>query len=370
MSGSLRIASVFGIPVYLHLSWFFIFGLVALALSTGYYPDAYPAWPTAMHWIVGVITALLFFGSVVSHELSHSLVSRAFGVPVRSITLFIFGGVAQITEEPRSAGSEFLMALAGPLSSLALAAVFTGIAFIVGNGEPIGAMAGWLGSINFFLALFNMLPGFPLDGGRVFRSIIWAVTGDHRRATRVASLTGQGIAYIMIGGGVLYFLVDQAFDGLWIALIGWFLHNAASASFRQLTLLDQLRGVTARQIMTEECAIVAPDLSVQELVYEHIWPSGRRCFVVSDGALHGLVSLSDLSRVPRDRWADTRVSQVMVPLERLVKAGPNEDAATLLQRMDTADVNQLPVVEGNRVLGMVARDRLLRLVSTRAALRG
>jgi Zn-dependent protease/CBS domain-containing protein len=372
MNGSFRLGKLLGIPIHLHYSWFFIFALVTLSLSGFYFPELYPDWSPQLAWGVGVATSLFFFASVVAHELTHSLVSMRFGVPVRSITLFIFGGVARISREPILPRGELLMALAGPLCSLFLGGLFWGLALLAAPvSQPVNALAAWLARINVLLAVFNLIPGFPLDGGRVFRSLVWGATKDLRRATRYATFLGQGIAYLFIFGGILLaFLTRDWVSGLWLAFIGWFLENAASSSYRQAVLRDALKGITAAEVMTQDCSLVPPNLSVQELVESNVLHSGRRCFMVASGEkLEGMITLHHIKAVARPLWPITPVSQAMIPIDQVQTASPQEEMVSLLERMDSQDINQLPVVEGGRLLGIVARDNILRFIRIHSELR-
>ena len=372
MNGSFRLGKILGIPILVHYSWLFIFALVTLSLSGVYFPDYYPTWSAQLDWGVGVATTLLFFASVVAHELTHSVVSMRFGVPVKSITLFIFGGVARIGREPIQARGELLMALSGPVCSLVLAAMFWGVAIISAPvSEPLNALASWLARINALLAVFNLIPGFPLDGGRVFRSILWGATKDYRRATRYATLLGQGIAFLFILGGILLaFRTGAWVSGLWLAFIGWFLENAASSSYRQAVLLDALKGITAAEVMTQDCPLVPPDLSVQALVDGSVLRSGKRCFMVASGdKLEGIMTLHHIKAVAHSLWPTTPLSQAMTPIDQVQTASPREEMSSLLERMDSLDINQLPVVEGSRLLGIVARDNILRFIRVHSELR-
>lgn len=371
MSASFRLGKILGIPIGVNYSWFIIFAIVTLSLAGHYFPNNNPGWSPITYWVVGIATSLLFFASVVVHELAHSAVSIAGGTPVKSITLFIFGGIAQIGREAASPLSELLMAVAGPLTSLGLAAFF-GVLWVLARflSEPLEALAGWLALINLSLGLFNMLPGFPLDGGRVLRSLLWWLTGNFRRATRIASLAGQGTAYLLIFGGILIIFRGNWLDGLWVAFIGWFLENAAEGSYRQVLLRDSLAGFTAGDLMSSECLSVPSHLSVGQMVREFILPKSSRCFLVTqEGLLQGIVTLHDIRGVPQSRWETTPISAVMTPLERLKMARLDEEATSLLERMDEADINQMPVVHQGKVVGMVTRDRLLRYIRTRTELR-
>lgn len=371
MSSSLRLGKLFGIPFGINYSWFIIFAIVTASLALGYFPSEYRHWSPLQSWVVGIATSLLFFASVVAHELAHSIVSIAFGIPVKSITLFLFGGVSQISREAARPRSELIMAAAGPATSLAIAAFFGAISFITsGFSEHLSALAAWLGIINVALALFNMVPGFPLDGGRVLRAILWGMTGNYKRATRIASLSGQGVAYLLIFAGVYLMLRGNLPNGLWLMLIGWFLENAASASYRQVELREALQGYKAAELMTQDCPSVPRDLTLGDLVRRHIFLTGRRCFLVSgDGRLEGMVTLREVKKVPQERWDTMTVAQAMLPAEKLHVARYDEDALTILERMDEEDINQMPVTKDGEVVGMIGRDNLLRFIRTRSELR-
>lgn len=361
---------LFGIHVRLHYSWFIIFVLISWALAGGYFPDAYPEWSLATYWGIGLATSILFFLSVLTHELAHSLVAQGAGIPVRSITLFIFGGVSQITKEPEQPGVEFRVALAGPLTSLVIGGAFWGIGVAArGFSEPLAALALWLGWINVVLAGFNLIPGFPLDGGRVLRSIAWWRTGNLRGATRAASNIGRGVGYLFIFGGIFLIFWGYWFNGLWIAFIGWFLENAAVGSYRQVAIQDLLRGHTVSEVMTRDCPVVSPRLSVDQLVHDYVLDSGRRCFPVADDSrVLGLVTVHDLKKVPRDLWVTKTVGEAMTPFDRLKWVRPDDDLSSVLQLLTAEDINQLPVVEHDRVVGMVARDNLLSFIHVRGEL--
>ena len=369
MEGHLTIGRVWGIPIGLHLSWFLIFGLVTWSLAAGYFPSEYPGWAPATYWLLGAVTSLLFFGSVLVHELGHSWVALGNGIPIRSITLFVFGGIAQIGREPSSPAVEFRIAIAGPLTSLGLAALFWMIWLGTSDLAVVAASMVWMARINLMLGLFNLLPGFPLDGGRVFRAVVWGWTGSFYRATVLASLTGQMVAFGFIGFGILAVFQGNVHGGLWMAFIGWFLQNAAAASHAQANLGLLLRGVTVAQAMTAECPRVAPDLTVARLVQEEVLGRGHRCFFVADnGHLQGLLTLHEVKAIPQERWDAVRVDEVMTPPDRVVSVAPEEDLLAALQKMDSANVAQMPVVSGHRLLGMLSREQVLHYVRARAEL--
>ncbi len=371
MRNAIRLGKVFGIEVGLDYSWFIIFVLITWSLA-GNYLTAYRGWSPGFRLGLALVTALLFFVSILAHEFGHSVVARTTGVPVRSITLFIFGGVAQITREPKRALHEFLIAIAGPSVSLTLAGVF-GLVWGAGlllDIRSLDALGGWLGRINLTLALFNLIPGFPLDGGRVFRSIVWGLTGNLRGATRIAGAIGQGVAWLFILAGIWQIFSGNWANGLWIAFIGWFLNSAATSSVREVALQDLLKGHSAREVMMTDCPRVSPTLSLEQLVHDAILPSGRRCFpVMEDGRLLGLVTLHRIKEAPRQEWPLTTVGQVMIPDARLLKVRPDEELTKVMERMTREDVNQMPVVDDSQqFVGMVARDNILDFIRTRAEL--
>jgi Zn-dependent protease len=367
---SVHVGRIFGIDIKLDYSWFLILVLTTWSLAGQYFPNMYPAWTDATYWILGVATALLFFGSVLAHELAHSIVSQRSGVPVRDITLFIFGGAAQISEEPKTAGNEFWMALVGPLTSLVLAAVF-GALWLVGRwvSPYLQALSLWLAGINMTLALFNLVPGFPLDGGRVFRAILWALTGDLRRATRIATALGRLVAFGFILFGVWQMVSGSFFSGLWLAFIGWFLENAATVSYRRMAVDEMLSGHTVREIMSSECQTIPRHLTLDAFVDGVLLRTGNRCFPVHEGGeLMGLVTLHRVRQVPRVRWKTTRVGDVMIPRSELKTVAPSDELNGVMRRMAEEDVNQFMVIDDGELMGLVARDNLLRFIQTRAEL--
>jgi Zn-dependent protease len=363
-TSGIRIGSVFGIPIYLHTSWFIIFALITLSLRTQFTAQ-YPHWTGGQRWALGVITSLLFFASVVFHELSHSLVARHYRIPVSSITLFVFGGLARIERDPDSAVQEFTIAIAGPLSSLFLAGCFWLVAHYAHANEMVTAVAIWLAWINFLLAIFNLVPGFPLDGGRVLRGIAWGITKSFSRASQIASASGRFFAFLMILIGIWQALNGNWVNGLWLAFIGWFLLEAARESFAQVALRSTLTGVRAEDIMTPEIPTVPRDISLEDYVHE-VLRTGRRSHIVTGaGTPVGLVTLHSTRNAPRDEWHNTSIQAVMVPIDRVHSAQPEEPALQILERMQKEDINQMPVLSDGRIVGMIGRDTILRVLQTR-----
>jgi Zn-dependent protease/predicted transcriptional regulator len=364
----IKIGRVFGIPIYVHLSWFLIFVLITYSLG-GEFGARYPQWTSGQLWSLGLLTSLLFFGSVLFHELSHSVVARHYRIPVASITLFFFGGIASITRDPGSAGQEFLIAAAGPASSYVLAGCFGLVAFFTPKDSMPNAVATWLAGTNLLLATFNLLPGFPLDGGRIFRSIIWGITKNYSRSTRIAARIGQAIAYGMMGFGVyLAFLAHSSVNGVWFIFLGWFLLTAARQSYVQVEAQSALQGLRASDVMTSEMPTVGRDLSLEEYAQEASRTGRRAHLVVSDGRLIGLMRIEALQAVPRQDWASTSVQAVMLSREQLPSTAPEESVLNVLERMRSANVDQLAVITGDNVVGLVTRDSILRVVQARSEL--
>ena len=370
MHGSLKIGRVFGISIGLHYTWFIVFGLVVWSLSTGYFPIEQPTWSIGMNWLVGGITTLLLFVSVLLHELSHSLVAKRNGTPVDSITLFIFGGVSNLRSEPDSASKEFQMAIVGPASSVVLAGLFALVWWVSQPSQlAISAVAHYLAYINAALAAFNLVPGLPLDGGRVLRSVIWWIKGDFATASRIASLVGRVTAYILIFGGLFLAFGGNWVNGLWLLFIGWFLANAAEATQRGVVLQDVLREVPMDSFTTREFQVVEPDLSLENLVHEYVLRHHWRAFpVVAQGRLVGLVTLTDLKKIPRDKWTSTSVHDVMTKLDDLKTVSSRDNGSAAFRLLTESNVNQLPVVESGNVVGLVTRENILAFIKMRSQL--
>ena len=362
---NIPLGKILGISIGLDYSWFVIFALLTWTLAGSYYPAEFKSWPPVLYWLMGAVTAIMLFVSVLLHELGHSVVALRYSVPVRSITLFLFGGVAQIEGEPPSAIAEFLIAIAGPLVSLALAVLFYMVQPLAAAMEPLLGLAKYLAYINLSLVLFNLIPGYPLDGGRVFRAIVWAITGNMRRATLIAANVGRFFAFLFIFAGVSQMFSGNLGGGLWIAFIGWFLDNAASAQVQQVMFQGLLAGHKVSQAMSTHCAAVPADLTLQQLVDDHILGNGQRCFLVNRGnTTVGLMTLHRIKEVPRSEWATTSAAQVMLPLEQLKCIAPNTELSAALEKMDRDGVNQLPVTQDHHVIGMLTREDVITFLRT------
>lgn len=364
-----RLFRVAGIDVGVHPSWLVVFGLVTWSLASGYFPQALDDGNTTIHWILGAISAVLLFAAVLVHELAHSLVARAQGLDARSITLFIFGGVSNLGGESPRPRVEFLVAIVGPLSSFAIAV----LAWLGTGAAPSGSAAEavlfYLAAVNLLLGLFNLIPGFPLDGGRVLRSIVWQATGSLRRATEIAGAAGTIVAYGFLVWGFFQVLDGNFLMGIWTAAIGWFLQTASAASVQQVRLEEALRGMRVAQILRRDPGAVPPSMPVADLIEDYFLPQNRRAMpVADDGRLLGIVTLGDIRDVPAERRATTRVESVMGGRDELVTVSPASSLAAALEALGRGDYEQVPVVENGHLVGMLTRADVLRQFQLRETL--
>ncbi len=352
-----RLGSIFGFEIRVDLSWFLIFFLVLWTLSVGLFPTNYPGLDRGTYFGMGIVATLLFFASLLAHELSHTFVARAKGIPVEGITLFIFGGVSRTRMDAETPGDEFQIAGVGPLVSLLLAGLFGLIWYV-------GVNAGWsvvftgvfayLAAINLALAIFNMLPGFPLDGGRVFRSIIWKYTGNLKKATKIATNGGKWLAYLLIAFGALEMFAGAILGGLWLILIGWFLYNAAESSYEELLLRTSLEGVQAREIMTPHPETVSPDMNLQELVDRYFLSRRYHSFpVTQDSHPVGIITLNQIKDIPREEWKYRTIKDTMSPIENRVTARPEEKMSQVLQKMQDSGVRRVLVIQNDLLRGII-----------------
>jgi Zn-dependent protease/CBS domain-containing protein len=366
VDGSINLGSIRGIRIAINYTWLIVFALVAGTLALFFFPEVIPGRSAILYWVLGVVASALLFASVLGHELSHSLVAQYQGLKVKSITLFIFGGVSEITEEPKRPRDEALLAAAGPLASIGFGIIFYGLWLLVGNNFPeIGAALAYLFVINILLAVFNLIPGFPLDGGRVFRSLVWGITGDFTRATKIAARVGQVVAYLFIFGGLYIAFTGNILSGLWFAFIGWFLNNAAEQSYREATR-PKLIGVKVDQMMNPNPLVVQPDVDLQTLVDHYVLEKNVRALpVVVNDELVGVVTLSDVRHIPRELWSQTRVEQVMTRAEELKTIQPADDLDAAVRQLASEDINQLPVVEQHHLVGLLSRSQVIRFLQLR-----
>src|SRR5262244_3157191 len=358
MKAQVKLGRIAGISIGINYSWFIIALLIALSLAQ-HFRTAAPGWSRTIVWISAAVTALLFFVTLLLHELAHSLVAKTNGLRVRAITLFALGGVSQIETEASDARSEFWIAIAGPLTSITIGLVLLGFArasgWVLGAEPttPVISVLVWLGYINVSLAAFNMIPGYPLDGGRVLRAIIWWISGNADRSTRLAAQVGQAIAFVFILLGLFRFFVGASFGGLWLAFIGWFLLDASRASYAQVELMAGLRNRRVADIMDAAYATVEGHLSLLDLVDEYVLRTGSRCFVVmQNDRITGLITTHEVKKVDRERWSQTSVQSVMRPLSQLRTVAPETPAIQALELMGREDMNQLPVISNGRLQGV------------------
>lgn len=376
MKAQVKFGRIAGISIGLHYSWFIVAVLIALSLVQHFHAVD-PQWSRTVVWMAAAVTSVLFFVALLLHELAHSLVAKARGLRVRAITLFALGGVSQIESEARDAKSEFWIAIAGPITSVVIGLVLLGTAWLGGwlvaggPATPLTSVLVWLGYINILLAAFNMVPGYPLDGGRVLRALIWSVTHNADRATRLAAKVGQAVAFLFILSGLWRFFVGANFGGLWLAFIGWFLLDASRASYVQVEMMAGLRDRRVADVMDHDYATVEGRLSLQDFVDEYLLRSGRRCFVVlHNGQVAGLVTPHEVKSVDRQSWSQTTVQSVMRPLRQLRTVAPDTPALQALELMSREDVNQLPVISGGRLAGIFSRGHVLRFLRTHAEFQG
>jgi len=375
LMGAFKIGRIAGIDIFVHWSWFAIFGLLTWWLSEGFFQEVYEDWSKGEAWAVSVITTLLFFSSVLLHELSHSIVARRLGLPVSHITLFIFGGVSALGAEPTSAKQEFQIAIVGPLTSFVVGTALGAVAaaaYLTGNeNEPWAAVAEYLAFINVAVGIFNLLPGFPLDGGRVLRSALWARSRNMLKATRWATNAGTFISFGLMAVGFISVLVGNIVGGVWFIVIGWFLRNASESSYQQLLFRRVLEGTRVGEIVNRDFHPAPPDISLSQMVRDYMILQSQRCVPVVVGEeLLGLVSMGDLRRVPQDDWDTTSVFKAMTPREKLHTVTAQDDLISALEMMASHDVHQLPVLEGRTFLGFVTRADVLRLIQIRTELSG
>lgn len=370
LKSQIKLGQVFGIKIGLHYSWFLIALLIVLSLSSDFHAS-HPQWSSNLVLGLAILTAVLFFVSLLLHEFSHSLVAKASGLPVREITLFALGGVSQMEGESPNAKAEFWMALVGPLTSVIVGLSCVGVVAVAGGStlSPLMVVLSWLGYINLALAAFNMIPGYPLDGGRILRAIIWWKTGDLDRSTRTSARVGQAVASVFIAIGIVEYFGGGGLGGLWIAFIGWFLLQAAGASYLQVGLRRVFEGVRVTDVMARDCPTVDARLTIQDFVDHELLRTGRRCFVVleNDGVA-GLITSHEIRQTDRAKWPNTTLDLVMRPLRTMRTVTPESSLTSALKVMARDDFNQLPVMSNGHLEGVLSRAEILSYLQTRAEL--
>ena len=361
LKASIRLGKIAGIEIGLHYSWFVVLALVSWSLATNLLPGRYPGWTTSAYWTTGFLAAFLLFASVLVHEMAHSLVARALGFEVGGITLFILGGVSSLKADSGRARDELMISAVGPLTSVVIAGIFGLLSIPLSDSTTqVAAVVWYLGLINLLLALFNLLPAFPLDGGRMLRASVWGITGNHLKATRIATLGGQVLGIGLMALGAYQFISGNYFGGIWFAFIGWFLQNAAGQSQTQTAVESGLRGVRVRDVMDLSPATVDPNATIAEAVFGHFLRAGARSMPVCDGdILLGIISLTDVRRLPRDRWEILTVRHQMTPIPLKV-IGPDDDLSLALDVLAEHAIHQLPVMEEGRLAGLLTRAHVIR----------
>ena len=365
MRRSFRLTTLFNIPVEINFSWFIILGLVVFTLARGYFPYTNPELDPAAHWIMALIAAFLLFASLLAHELSHSLVAKRHKIPIHGITLFVFGGVAHMEKEPSSPGVEFKMAIAGPIMSFSLAFLFLGLTqafYNLGLPKAVLSITNYLFILNLVVGIFNLIPGFPLDGGRVLRAALWSYYKDIKKATAIASGFGKGFAFFLIAVGFLNLFTGAIIAGIWFIFIGLFLQEAAEVSYRQVVLKKILAGTKVENFMTKEVITVPAEIALDKLVNEYFFRFRHASFpVVEDDTILGLATLHDIKEIPRDKWKDKMAKDIMLPMGKQLVISKHADAMDALTKMARNNVGRLLVIEDSKLIGIISQRDIMRL---------
>ena len=369
MEASITLGRIRGIPIGIHSSWLIVFGLLTYSLADRIFPARFEGWTSTQYWITGAVASLLLFGSVVAHELGHAVVAQRRGIPVRRITLFIFGGVAELGQESETAEDEFWIAVAGPAVSVAIAVV-SGVLWGISQAvnDQLAGITQYLASANTVLVVFNLIPAFPLDGGRVFRAFLWKTGGDMQRATRTAASVGMMIGFLFIAGGI--FLVFQAtFSGIWLVAMGWFLRSAAEQGYQQATLQPLFDGIHVDALMDREAPAISSTATIAELVDGYILGQNLHGVPVVDGtSVVGIITLTDIKSVPRDAWRHQTVRERMTSRDRLLTVSPRTPLDEAIRTMAQANVHQVPVVSNGALVGLLTRAAVIQFLQLRQAL--
>jgi len=366
VGGTVRVLTIRGIPINVHVSWLVIYGLITWTLAVGYFPRALPDLPAAAYWANGLLAAFLLFVSVLLHELSHSFVAMAHGLSVRGITLHVFGGVSHLEDEPPSPRAEFLIAVVGPVTSFAIAAVLWTIN-ASGLVQPAWAQAvvAYLVLVNFAVGIFNLVPGFPLDGGRILRAALWKWKGTLGQATYMASRVGMGFAFALMALGFLQILSGSVIGGFWFILIGMFLRGAADASYSQMALREALAHLPVRDIMAREVVTVPLEATVAQLA-DAFWSHHVTSFpVVDGGTVRGIASVQQVHAVPAEQRTERRVSELMHPLTDDLIVGPDDSVFDALGKASRNQVGRLAVLKDSRLVGYLSLKDITHVLALR-----
>ena len=359
----ISLGKILGIPINLDYSWFLILVLLTWMLAQSYFPQEFKNWSIFTYWLVGGITSIFFFLSILLHELGHSILAKKYKIKVKRITLFIFGGVAEIAKDPPKSSAEFWIAIAGPITSFLLAAIFYGLEKVSVGDEYLIASFRYLAYINFILALFNLIPGFPLDGGRVFRAIVWAITKNFKKATTIAANVGRFFGFFFIMLGVFQIFQNNVVDGLWIAFIGWFLESAAISQIQRQTLDELLFGHLVYEAMSRDFGIVYPDSTIQEIIDNHFIGANRRCLLVKDNNIVvGFLTPNQINSIQKDERYNKIVKEIMISEQNIIKVKSNSQLLDALKTMDENGIAQLPVIEDEKYIGILSRDSIVKFM--------
>lgn len=367
---SIKLFKVFGIEIRLDYSWFIIFALFAYFFGFIYFPSVLPGINKGLLALITIVTVILFFISVLIHEMSHSLVARRKGISVKRITLFLFGGMAQIEKEPETPYSEFIMAIAGPAASFVIAIIFGVIWIFTGNIAPIREPVKYLAIINIVLGVFNMLPGYPLDGGRVLRSIIWKVTENLERATFIASTVGRVIGFMIIAVGIFFILTGNFLNGVWLAFIGWFLQSSAQMGYRQIIFETSIKGIKVRDVMNENIVNVTKDITIQDLVDDYFmkYRFGRFPVIEDEKTQRfiGVISLHDIKGVSKEEWAKVKIGDIVKSVSESEKVDMSMEISDAIKKMGKNDLGHLVVMSGDKLRGIITKSDVMRFIKIRS----
>jgi len=366
MNSSIYLGKIIGIKIRIHYTWFVVFFLIAWTLSEYYFPQQNPDWSLITNWTLGIISTLLLFICVFIHELSHSYIGKKNGVKIKSITLFIFGGIAEIEKEAKNAGIEAKMTIAGPLSSLVLVLIFFAVSKLSFLGIYITSMAIYLHWINLVLVIFNLLPAFPLDGGRLYRSLLWSKTGDIKKATLSAVNLSKFFALVLIFWGIANILIGNLIAGIWLAIIGWFIIQAAKISYRQLIIKEILSKTPVAKIMDTKIISASPAISVKKLIENFFLRYKKQSFpVLYRNNLLGIVTLKNVKKLPRKKWASTKTESIMTKIEDIPALTPKNNSFDALLKMMEFGINQLPVIKNGKFLGIISKDSISLIIAVK-----
>jgi Zn-dependent protease/CBS domain-containing protein len=359
----ISLGKIIGIPIDLDYSWFLILALLTWMLAQSYFPQEFKSWPQYLYWTISLFTSIIFFISILLHELGHSIVARKYKIKVKRITLFVFGGVAEIASEPPKSLAEFWIAIAGPITSFLLAAIFYLLEHISAGNNYLVAPFRYLAFINFILAVFNLIPGFPLDGGRVFRAIVWGVTKNLKRATTIAANVGRFFGFFFIMIGVIQIFQNNFIDGIWIAFIGWFLESAANSQIQRQALDELLFGHKVSEAMSVDFGIVYPDSVISEIIDNHFIGANRRSLFVKDGdKIIGFITPAQINSVPQNQRENKTVGEIMIPADNMTNVKSDQMLLDALKTIEQSEFNEVPVIEDEKYVGILNQSSIFKFI--------